>query len=356
MSPDGRQALRPAAHLAHLRRLPVAKWQTGMGVAPPFWRGGTGPFRGIVSHPLAAYAVANHCRSPPMFTTPRPINPQRRRLCVVALAALVAGPAAAKPGPTGPALLLARDWPADADPTGHLVSEKFDGVRAVWDGQALRFRSGRPIAAPAWFTQRLPAQPLDGELWLGRGRFEALSGLVRQHQPDGAGWQAVQYQVFELPAAGGAFAGRALALQALCAATAWPALQAVAHTPVASRAALAQRLAEVVAAGGEGLVLHRADAPQATGRSPYLFKHKPLHDAEAQVLAHLPGRGRLAGQMGALQVRTDSGVDLAIGTGLTDTDRQRPPAIGARITFTHRGFTVGGVPRFASYLRLAQPL
>lgn len=284
------------------------------------------------------------------------INLQRRQLCGAALAALVTHPAAAKPTPPGPALLLARDWPADADPAGHLVSEKFDGVRALWDGQALRFRSGRPIVAPAWFTARLPAQPLDGELWLGRGRFEALSGLVRQHRPHDTGWQAVQYQVFELPAAAATFAHRAQALHALCAHIAWPALQAVAQTPVASGAALAQRLAEVVAAGGEGLVLHRADAPQATGRSPYLFKHKPLHDAEAQVLAHLPGQGRFAGQMGALQVRTDNGIDLAIGTGFTDADRQQPPALGARITFTHRGFTVGGVPRFASYLRLAHPL
>ncbi len=285
-----------------------------------------------------------------------PINPLRRRLCAAALAWWAASPAGAKPSPPGPALLLAREWPADADPAGHLVSEKFDGVRALWDGQALRFRSGRPIAAPAWFTARLPAQPLDGELWLGRGRFEALSGLVRQHQPDDAGWQAVQYQVFELPAAAGTFAARALALQALCARTAWPALQAVAHTPVAHRAALAQRLADVVAAGGEGLVLHRADAPQATGRSAYLFKHKPLHDAEAQVLAHLAGRGRFAGQMGALQVRTDDGVDLAVGTGFSAADRQQPPAVGTRITFTHRGFTVGGVPRFASYLRPAHRL
>ena len=285
-----------------------------------------------------------------MPATPRLIHPQRRLVCAAALAALLPRSALAA---AAPPLLLAREWPADADPAGFLVSEKLDGVRALWDGQSLRFRSGRSIAAPAWFTTRLPAQPLDGELWLGRGRFEVLSGLVRQHQPDDTGWSAIQYQVFELPAAAGAFADRALALQTLCGRTGWPALQAVAHTPVASRAALAQRLAEVVAAGGEGLVLHHADAPQATGRSPYLFKHKPLHDAEAQVLAHLAGRGRFAGQMGALQVRTDDGVDLAVGTGFSDADRQQPPAIGARITFTHRGFTVGGVPRFASYLRAA---
>jgi DNA ligase-1 len=294
-----------------------------------------------------------------MTTATPPIDPRRRALCGAAvswLGALCAVlPGTAQAG-RGTDLLLAREWPADADPSGFLVSEKFDGVRALWDGHGLRFRSGRTIAAPAWFTARLPAQALDGELWLGRGRFEAVSGGLRQQQPDAAFWRALRYQVFELPGAGGRFAERADALQALCAGIAWPALQAVPQRAVASRAALQQQLDAVVAAGGEGLVLHRADAPQATGRGPWLWKHKPLHDAEAVVLAHLPGQGRFAGQLGALQVRTDDGVALAIGTGLSDADRQHPPAVGQRITFTHRGVTAGGVPRFASYLRPAPVL
>ena len=279
---------------------------------------------------------------------------RRRLLCGAALGMLCsASPPALAVRAGSPALLLAREWPAAADPTGFLVSEKFDGVRALWDGRGLRFRSGRPIAAPAWFTARLPLQPLDGELWLGRGRFEATSGGVRRDRPEDAFWSALRYQVFELPAAGGVFADRAAALTALCAQTGWPALQAAPQRTVASRAALQRQLDAVMAAGGEGLVLHRADAPQAIGRGPWLWKHKPLHDAEAVVLAHLPGQGRLAGQVGALQVKSEAGVEFNIGTGLSDADRQRPPAPGQRITFTHRGFTDGGVPRFASYLRPA---
>ncbi len=279
---------------------------------------------------------------------------RRRLLCGAALGMLCgASPPALAVRAGSPALLLAREWPAAADPTGFLVSEKFDGVRALWDGRGLRFRSGRPIAAPAWFTARLPLQPLDGELWLGRGRFEATSGGVRRDRPEDAFWSALRYQVFELPAAGGVFADRAAALTALCAQTGWPALQAAPQRTVASRADLQRQLDAVMAAGGEGLVLHRADAPQAIGRGPWLWKHKPLHDAEAVVLAHLPGQGRLAGQVGALQVKSEAGVEFNIGTGLSDADRQRPPAPGQRITFTHRGFTDGGVPRFASYLRPA---
>lgn len=288
---------------------------------------------------------------------PRQTLLARRALCAAALGGLIGRqPAHAAPSGTAPALLLAREWPAEAHPAGHLVSEKLDGVRALWDGRSLRFRGGGTVAAPRWFTDRLPPQPLDGELWLGRGRFEALSGLVRRTQPDDDAWRAVQYQVFELPAAGGTFAERAATLQALCTQIGWPALQALPQRPVADRAALQRALDAVVAAGGEGLMLHRADAPQATGRGPWLYKHKPLHDAEAVVLAHLPGQGRLAGRLGALQVRGDTGAVFHIGTGLSDAERARPPAIGQRITYTHRGMTEGGVPRFAAYLRAAASL
>jgi len=303
-----------------------------------------------------------------------PIGLSRRLLCGAALGAFfarldaatftssaassAANPAhpAAAAKPAASALLLAREWPADADPAGYLVSEKLDGVRAWWDGHKLRFRSGATIAAPADFLARLPAVPLDGELWLGRGRFDELSGVVRRAQADDTRWRDVTYQVFELPAAGGSFAQRAAALQVLCRQQGLAALRALVQQPVADRADLQRRLDAVVAAGGEGLVLHRADAPTATGRGPWLFKHKPLHDAEAQVLAHLPGQGRLAGQVGALQVRSDSGVVFKIGTGLRDADRAGPPAVGQRISYRHRGFTPAGVPRFASYWRPAVAL
>jgi DNA ligase-1 len=61
-------------------------------------------------------------------------------------------------------VLLAKTAPTVIDPAGYLVSEKLDGVRAVWDGKVLRFRSGRVVAAPAWFTAKLPKESLDGEL------------------------------------------------------------------------------------------------------------------------------------------------------------------------------------------------
>src|SRR4026209_1177794 len=98
-----------------------------------------------------------------------------------------------------PALLLANELGPQVNPANYLVSEKYDGVRAIWDGKPLHFRSGRAVNAPAWFIAQLPVQALDGELWLARGRFETLSGIVRKVAPQDDEWRQLKYMIFELP-------------------------------------------------------------------------------------------------------------------------------------------------------------
>lgn len=290
-----------------------------------------------------------------------PINPpavwSRRRFgCALAGASLIpwAGVAqarSARAAASASAVPLAMEAAPGIDPAGHLVSEKYDGVRALWDGRRLRFRSGLAMAAPAWWLARLPAAPLDGELWLGRGRFEAVSGAVRRQQPDDAEWRALRYMVFEQPQGEGGFAQRAARLADIARHAAWPGLVAAPQRTLADRQALQRWLDEVVAGGGEGLVLHRADAPWTPGRTPALQKLKPQHDAEAVVLAHEPGRGRLAGVMGALRVRDETGAEFRIGSGFSDAQRATPPAVGSVVSYAFRGRTGSGVPRFASFLR-----
>ena len=121
---------------------------------------------------------------------------------------------------------------------------------------------------------------------------------------------------------------------------------------VADRSILKKRLDDVLRAGGEGLMLHLADAPYATGRSDVLLKLKPWQDAEAVVVGHQPGKGRHAGRLGALQVRTPEGREFLLGTGFSDAQREAPPAIGATVTYRFRDLTGSGLPRFASFLRI----
>ena len=249
-------------------------------------------------------------------------------------------------------VLLAKSAPANIDPAGYLVSEKLDGVRALWDGKALRFRSGRLIAVPAWFSAKLPTTPLDGELWIARGQFDALSGTVRKIKPVDAEWQKVNYMVFELPAGSGDFKDRALALDSIVNTAAWPQLQAIEQTAIANRATLQAKLDDVVQGGGEGLMLHLANAPVATGRSDALLKLKPVQDAEATVVGHVAGKGKYARMTGALDVKTTDGQRFKLGTGLSDAQRKHPPAIGSSVTYTYRDLTSSGKPRFASFLRV----
>lgn len=272
-------------------------------------------------------------------------------LCLLAgLLWLAPLPALAEP----PALAHAAIYRAGMDPAGYWVSEKLDGVRAVWDGEQLHFRSGRLIAAPAWFTKDFPARALDGELWMGRGQFERLSGVVRRETPDDAEWRQVRYMLFELPGAEGDFSERVAAMREIVAKAGLPWLQAVEQLRVNDQAALQRRFDEVVKGGGEGLMLHRADAPYRAGRSDDLLKLKPWDDAEAVVVAHLPGRGKHAGKLGALLVELPDGRRLRIGSGFSDVQRADPPAIGATITYRYRGLTVKGLPRFATFLRVRE--
>lgn len=259
---------------------------------------------------------------------------------------------AAQPEP--PPLLLARVVDAATDPADYWVSEKYDGVRAFWDGRELRFRSGRRVPAPDWFLAGLPAQALDGELWLGRRRFDELSAIVRKDPPVDAEWRRIKYMIFELPDAAGTFTERIAGMQAVVAASGNPQLQAVAQFRVVDRQALMRRLDEVVKGGGEGLMLHRAESQYSTGRSDDLLKLKPWQDAEATVVGHQPGKGRLAGVVGALLLQMPDGRRFRLGSGLGDAERRQPPPPGTTITYRYTELTAAGLPRFPRYWRVRE--
>lgn len=251
-------------------------------------------------------------------------------------------------------LLLAERYKSDLDVTHYWVSEKLDGVRAHWDGRQLRFRSGNPVPAPSWFVAALPARPLDGELWLGRGSFARLSGIVRRALPDDVDWRRVRYMIFELPGAAGDFTERSRQIGRIVAEAGVPWLHAVAQFRVEDPSALQRRLDEVVRGGGEGLMLHRADAGYEAGRSATLLKLTPWLDAEAEVIAHLPGKGKYAGRLGALRVELPDGKQFSLGSGFTDLQRHNPPPLGTVVTYRYRELTANGLPRFPRFLRVRE--
>lgn len=122
---------------------------------------------------------------------------------------------------------------------GFFISEKLDGMRAFWDGGVSRgdptisvpwanvtdpktglpkkkilpvstglwSRYGNPIMAPDWWLNQLPCCPLDGELWAGRGNFQACRSTVSRDNPDER-WRGIQFIVFGCPSPANVFARR----------------------------------------------------------------------------------------------------------------------------------------------------
>ena len=256
---------------------------------------------------------------------------------------------AAQPAPQ---FLLAQQYKSGLDVTQYLISEKYDGVRAMWDGKQFYSRQGNIINAPTWFTKDLPKTPLDGELWLSHGEFDALSGAVRKDVPIDTEWQQITYNIFELPNGKGTFEARAKRIVEIVKKANLKHLKAVQQFKVKDDAALNLRLKQVVKNGGEGLMLHLASAEYTTGRSAALIKLKPLYDAEATVIEHTAGKGKYKGKLGALVVKTTEGIIFKLGTGLSDAQRENPPKIGSLVTYTYKDKTKNGKPKFARFLRV----
>ena len=277
-----------------------------------------------------------------------PLNIQTFRIL---LFALLSWPAAASER-SAPPLALAKAYGGDTHVSRYWVSEKLDGVRAWWNGEVLLSRRGMRLQAPPWFTAEFPQQPLDGELWLGRGAFAQLSGIVRRTNSDGAAWRKVRFMVFDLPAHPGVFDERLLRMREIFAGVDSPYIGLVEQFRVADEVELLEELNRVAAAGDEGLMLRRGLSRYRAGRTNDLLKLKLHQDAEALVLAHLPGKGKYAGMLGALLVEMPDGARFRLGTGFSDAERRNPPPVGAIVTYKHHGVTGNGIPRFASFLRV----
>ena len=258
-----------------------------------------------------------------------------------------------------PALMLANIYHPGVGLADYWVSEKYDGVRGFWDGQKLLTRGGQTINAPGWFTANWPATPMDGELWAGRGQFQKAVSTVRQQTPDDAAWRGIKFMVFDLPAEPGTFTERLFTLNSVVSklGVAW--VQAVSQSKVASHAALQSQLKQMTKAGAEGLMLHRGSSLYKGVRNDDLLKVKTHNDAEAKVIGYIPGKGKYAGQMGALLVEIPAvngktAARFKLGTGFSDAQRQIPPAVGSQVTYRYRGLNDSGIPRFASFMRIRE--
>ena len=244
-------------------------------------------------------------------------------------------------------LLLAREY-RQQDVRGWAMSEKLDGVRAFWNTRQLLSRNGSAFAPPPSFARDFPPFAVDGELYSGRGQFEQISAAVRSSRGD---LSQLKLHVFDVPQAPGNLYERLAMLQQWLDAHPLARIVCIAQRPVRDFAQVQSFLREVEAGGGEGVMLRDPNAPYLGGRSDQLLKLKSQHDAECTVTTHHPGKGRLAGRLGAFSCRNEFG-EFRIGSGLSDAERSHPPPVGTVITYRYRGFTAKGLPRFPTYVRV----
>ena len=247
-----------------------------------------------------------------------------------------------------PPILLAHKW-ENHDPTGWWMSEKLDGIRAYWDGEAFISRLGNRFFAPAWFTADLPADTLDGELWVGRKQFQRTTSIVRSGAQSDE-WKQVTYVVFDAPEAKGGFEQRIAHIEKVMTRAAPPHARWLEHVKCKGIDHLKDELTRVESLGGEGLMLRQPNSKYAIGRSNTLLKVKTFHDAEATVIDHAAGTGKHKGRLGALVCKLSDGTTFNVGTGFSDAEREDPPEIGAVITFRYQELSNDGVPRFPSYV------
>lgn len=176
-------------------------------------------------------------------------------------------------------VMIAKNWEWSADPTGFYLSEKFNGIRAKWDGRKLISREGFTLNAPAFFTAQLPSGvALDGELWAGRNRTHLdVSAIAGPQRSTGEAWRTLRFCAFDIPdATAGAFEQRLNALRALVldSANAF----AVDHVKCNGRAHFQRIFCSITKAGGEGVMLRRASGLYRFSRSPDLLKAKQFTD------------------------------------------------------------------------------
>ncbi|MBU6339062.1 MAG: DNA ligase [Rickettsiales bacterium] len=238
----------------------------------------------------------------------------------------------------------------------YLVSEKLDGVRAYWNGKELISKQGNIIKAPKWFIKDFPREYFEGELWIDRGKFELVSGIVRQEIPNDEEWQKVKLMLFDMPKNSKIFEERLSDMKILVKNLNLKNLKIIEQFEIANHNDLIKKLNEVIKIGGEGLMLHKKDSFYKPERNNDLLKLKTYEDEEAVVISHIAGKGKFEGMLGAILVENKDKIRFKIGGGFSDEQRKNPPKVGSVITYKFYGKTKNNKPRFASFLRVREEI
>ncbi len=258
---------------------------------------------------------------------------------------------------------------------GWYASEKYDGLRGIWTGQELVSRPMKDANTknmrgkvftyvPKFFTDLLPkGVALDGEIWMGRGKFQQVAGLsnlkiskTRTEEDLIALWRDVVFMVFDCPSDPRPYEVRMEALGKLLKGKGSN-IKIVPTYLITSDEQLMKIYKDLTSKGAEGVMLRAPKSPYEIKRSKFLLKMKVQDDSEAQVKGYFMGTGKYVGKLGSLKCAMSDGTEFSIGTGLTDEIRdnynnpesQHYIPIGSTVSFSYMELTDEGIPRHPAY-------
>jgi DNA ligase-1 len=253
------------------------------------------------------------------------------------------------------------------NPSGWLASEKYDGVRALWDGRNFVSRQGVIYNAPNWYIALMPSNiVLDGELYIDRDEFQKTVSVVKKKIPIDKEWERIKYMVFDLPLckknAEERITDYTKIVDNICSKfkenkylKECP-IKVVQQIKIKNASDLNKQYKIILSQGGEGMMIRRPESKYVGKRSNDLLKYKPTFDSEAKIIGYEKGTGKNKDKLGAFLVRDlKTGKEFKVGSGITDEQREnykKTHPLGTIITYLYTSFTKDGIPRHPRYFRI----
>ncbi len=254
---------------------------------------------------------------------------------------------------------LAKTWDPDkTNVRGWYWSEKLDGVRALWKPELGRFvsRSNKPLNVPvSWLSMMSGVTAnLDGEFFMGRGRFSDTVSAVRKKNPSEADFDGLAYVVFDMITSNEVARFDVRLDQARVAIPRGdPRVYVLPHKIVGCMGDMAGEYERILCSGGEGIMFRNPHMKYEFKRSGNLLKWKASIDGTGTVSGMQPGEGKHEGKMGALFIDAlyeGKALSFKVGTGFSDEQREAKYPVGTVIRWRGMELTDDDSVRFPVFM------
>jgi DNA ligase 1 len=151
-----------------------------------------------------------------------------------------------------------------------ILTEKFNGCRAYWDGKNMWSRGGLKIKIPQEWEKYLPPFHLDGEIYFGTDGVYKCGAAIRY----GRFLPGMEFIVFDMPHYPGDYIDRLRKIKSLIDSN--PFIRVAKWSICLSNEQMILKMLKIQAAGGEGIMARHPNIQYAAGRTNQLLKVKEI--------------------------------------------------------------------------------